>query len=430
VTDDGFPFQEQIDFFRRKIAVDTRTWTDLWQSAHVHGFMVAGATRDDVLTDLQRAVEKAIVKGATLEGFRKDFDAAVARTGWTYTGQGSDAGRAWRTAVIYRTNLTTSYAAGRHAQMTDPAFLAHSPWWRYIHTHVAHPRPVHLSWHGTVLRHDHPWWGIAYPPNGWGCQCRVEALSDREVEALGGPSAAAPEMKTYEWSPKGRGVTITVPVGIDPGWAYNPALGKEPPPPAGHPHQMPFQALPGTPAYVLAQDRQARKLVLDEGARTGREWVAVYDRKTGTPVAKAEGTGTNVTLPDSVAKSAADPAARLVVHHNHPNGLALSRADLNVLMQNPGIVEVAASGPDGSAFRASRGPKSPEFSKAITAATTKARRLLAKARADGRITDTDARRLESLLVIRDLIETRVIDGLSLPGPDLADLFSRLDEEGE
>ena len=47
------------------------------------------------------------------------LDLATARGGWT--GQGTKAGEAWRTRVIYDTNLFTSYSTGRTRQMTQQA---------------------------------------------------------------------------------------------------------------------------------------------------------------------------------------------------------------------------------------------------------------------------------------------------------------------
>jgi hypothetical protein len=83
-------------------------------AAHDDAFMVAGATKADLLTDLAAAVDKAIAEGRGIEDFRKDFRAIVAKNGWTgWTGEGSVKGEAWRVGVIYRTNAYTSYAAGR-----------------------------------------------------------------------------------------------------------------------------------------------------------------------------------------------------------------------------------------------------------------------------------------------------------------------------
>ncbi len=143
-------------------------------------FIVAGAMKADLLKDLNSAVEKAIREGKGLEEFRKDFAAIVRKNGWTgWTGEGSVAGEAWRTKVIYQTNMATSYAAGRYKQLTDPDFLQLRPYWRYVHADgVMYPRPVHAAW-GTMrltLRYDHPFWKTHFPPNGWGCHCYVNPV--------------------------------------------------------------------------------------------------------------------------------------------------------------------------------------------------------------------------------------------------------------
>ena len=113
-------FAEQIAFFRQKVNIGTARWDDLLGAAHDRAFVVAGAAKADLLADLRAAVTKAIEQGTTLATFRQDFDALVARHGWTgWTGEGTAAGRAWRTRVIYETNLRASYAAGRWAQRSE-----------------------------------------------------------------------------------------------------------------------------------------------------------------------------------------------------------------------------------------------------------------------------------------------------------------------
>jgi len=119
--------------------------------------------------------------------------------------------------VIYRTNLSASYAAGRYAQLTDPALLKSRPYWKYIHNDtVLHPRPLHQSWNGLVLRYDDPFWQSHFPPNGWGCRCRVTAV--RADEYNGGQ---APNDGTYEHVDR-NGEVHTIPKGIDYGWDYTP----------------------------------------------------------------------------------------------------------------------------------------------------------------------------------------------------------------
>ncbi|MFP4181833.1 MAG: phage minor head protein [Thiohalospira sp.] len=205
----NLPFDEQIEFFRQKLSLPTRSWRDIQRGQHARAFVVAGAMRDELLADLRRAVDKGIADGTTLEQFRKDFRDIVRRRGWTgWTGEGSAAGEAWRTRVIYDTNLRTSYHAGRYQQQKEAA--EDRPYWRYRHSHASEdPREEHLSWDGKVLPHDDPWWSSHYPPNGWGCQCYVETLAERDLKRLG------------KDGPDERPTDPSDTTGIDEGWDYN-----------------------------------------------------------------------------------------------------------------------------------------------------------------------------------------------------------------
>ena len=212
------PFQEAIDFFRGKVRMPTDHWTDVWKEAHSHAFMVAGAATDDLLADFQEAIAKALEQGTTLETFRKDFDAIVERHGWNYNGTPG-----WRSRVIYETNLSTAYSAGRYAQLTDEDTLTAFPYWTYFHGDSAHPRPQHLAWNGMTLRADDPFWNSHYAPNGWGCKCSVRPTSEAGLGRMGksGPDTAPP-LEMREWRNPKTGAIHQVPVGIDAGFDYNP----------------------------------------------------------------------------------------------------------------------------------------------------------------------------------------------------------------
>jgi hypothetical protein len=207
------PFAEQVEFFRQKKNLPSQRWDDLLHAAHDRSFVVAGATTADLLDDLNKAVEKGIAQGTDIEAFRKDFYSIVGRRGWHgWTGEDSESGREWRTRVIFETNLAASYAAGRHAQLTDPELLRRLPCWRYAHDDsVLNPRKQHQAWNGLTLRHDHPFWQIHYPPNGWGCHCYVEAV---EAPAAGDPTEPPPGWDAPDENGKFPG--------IDRGWAYAP----------------------------------------------------------------------------------------------------------------------------------------------------------------------------------------------------------------
>lgn len=209
-------FQEAIDYFRQKIQLPTETWTDIWEGMHSRAFVVAGAMKDELLSDFFSAIDKAISEGTTIADFRKAFDETVARNGWSYKGE-----RGWRTGVIFNTNLRTAYATGNYKQMM--ATRESRPYWRYIGGLSEHPRPLHLEWNGTVLPADDPWWDTHFVPNGWGCKCQIVSHSLEELQRDGREvSDSAPDNGTYQWTNPDTGEVIDIPNGIDPGWAYNP----------------------------------------------------------------------------------------------------------------------------------------------------------------------------------------------------------------
>ena len=215
----GTPFYEQLEFFRQKLNLPSERWDDIKRAAHDRAMIVAGAQKADLLNDLNAAVTKAIRDGKGIADFRKDFKSIVAKHGWTgWTGEGTAAGEAWRTKVIYQTNMATSYAAGRYQQLTDPEFLTLRPYWRYKHADwVANPRLQHVAWNDLTLPHDHPFWQTHFAPNGWGCHCRVTPVGAREYEKSKAAGKAVPPAGWDEIDAK-----TGAPKGIAKGFDYAP----------------------------------------------------------------------------------------------------------------------------------------------------------------------------------------------------------------
>lgn len=216
------PYQQQVDFFKKKLNLPTRTWRDLMRGAHDHAFVVAGAQAADLIADLRESVRQAIDEGLTLSSFRAQFDETVARYGWEYNG-----GRNWRTKVIYLTNLRTSHAAGRYQQLSSPAALAARPYWRYVHSDdVLQPRPLHESWDNLILPADDPWWDTHYPPNDWGCQCRVFSVAKDELPDFNKtqPDSAPDDGSYTHTDPDGN--TTDLPSGVGYGWDYAPGQSR------------------------------------------------------------------------------------------------------------------------------------------------------------------------------------------------------------
>jgi uncharacterized protein with gpF-like domain len=113
------------------------------------------------------------------------------------------------------------------------------PWWRYVAVLDQRTRPAHRLLNGRTFRYDDAFWASHYPPNGWMCRCRVQALSDMGLEREGiTPESGEDRMRTRDVELVNRhtgeattrqvtgykvGTAPDAPtVWTDPGFSYNP----------------------------------------------------------------------------------------------------------------------------------------------------------------------------------------------------------------
>lgn len=209
-----FTFEQQVRYFEKKLNLPTHSYLDVLGDEHDYFFMVAGASRNEVLLAFREAVDEAINNGETLEGFRQRFDEIVEKTGWDYQG-----GRNWRTRIIYDTNVYAAYNRGRLQQHLDLADVM--PYWEYHHDN-AHPRQEHIDLDGTILPASDPFWRYYYPIKAYGCHCTVTAHDEDDLKEMGRTVSPSPEI---EWEEKRVGIrsgnprVVKVPKGYDVGFA-------------------------------------------------------------------------------------------------------------------------------------------------------------------------------------------------------------------
>nr|WP_297342342.1 phage minor head protein [uncultured Fibrobacter sp.] len=177
-------YKEAVDYFRQKINLPTKRWNDLEGAMHTRAFTVAGAMREDILCDFRKAVESAIEKGDSLQDFRNNFYKIASK--WRASDPSFDAKMkkpkygAWRSKVIYQTNMLTAAAAAQERQAREmPDVFTHA---KYVCMMLPGSREEHKRWNGTVLPLEDPWWEKHSPPNGFGCLCEKEFISKYEMD--------------------------------------------------------------------------------------------------------------------------------------------------------------------------------------------------------------------------------------------------------
>lgn len=248
----------------REDVVATFDWRDMWQDEHAMQFTISRLARLDILRAIQDGITASVdgdlsrrdwMKSAAQllaeEGWWGDIDVLDPATGDAVTTRFDKA----RLKLIFDTNTRVAYSAGQWQRVQD-AKLTH-PYVRYITQGDEQVRASHRPWSGVALPLDDPFWNTHWPPNGWRCRCRVQSMTRREYAQRvsdGSIKTEAPPAKTKEWTNPRTGEIMDVPVGIDPGWAYNPGQAGTR---AAELRRLVDSKLSSAPAGLAAAARQA-----------------------------------------------------------------------------------------------------------------------------------------------------------------------------
>ncbi len=208
-------------------------YRDVWQAELSAAFTVAKMLNLDLLSDVKTLVSTALEAGQTFEQFRDALKPQLVNAGWwgvqlmddPLTGETKPVqlGSEERIKTIYRTNMRTARAAGQWDRIDRTKRVM--PYLIYQLGPAREHRAQHVSWNGICLPVDDDFWKTHFTPNGWGCHCWIRQVSNVEYTQLvdaGSVTTTAPEIKYKKWVNKRTGEEQDVPVGIDPGWDYNP----------------------------------------------------------------------------------------------------------------------------------------------------------------------------------------------------------------
>lgn len=349
--------KEAIAYFRAKGQHIGWNWYETAADVHARSFTVAKAARVDVLTTIQGEVERAIEQGLSQQEFIDTLAPRLKKLGWwgkqvvvDSAGNAEEVqlGSPRRLALIYNVNTRVAYNVGRYAQLMNSTDT--HPFWQYVAVMDNRTRPSHAALNGLVFRYDDPFWKTHYPPNGWNCRCRVRALSQERMNALGlqatqgdkylttkkvqaAVDKATGEMIDMDVTTFADGARVMTP---DVGWSYNPgsaAFGLD---------QSLIRKL------IEVKSPQLREMVVQEMNNSPERQLAfriwakniMETRRGGNDIRTLGFMSESVA--DAVAERTGEPPARLLAmseknllhadsDKHHDTGVALTADDLALL---------------------------------------------------------------------------------------------------
>ncbi|EFR1979961.1 phage head morphogenesis protein [Salmonella enterica] len=349
--------KETVAYFRAKGQHIGWNWYETAADVHARSFTVAKAARVDVLTTIQTEVERAISQGVSQQEFIDTLSPRLKKLGWwgkqvivDSAGNAEEVqlGSPRRLALIYNVNTRVAYNVGRYAQLMNSTDT--HPFWQYVAVMDSRTRPSHAALNGLVFRYDDPFWKTHYPPNGWNCRCRVRALSQERMNALGlqatqgdkylttkkvqaAVDKATGEMIEMDVTTFADGARVMTP---DAGWSYNPgsaAFGLD---------QSLIRKL------IEVKSPQLREMVVQEMNNSPERQLAfriwakniMETRRGGNDIRTLGFMSESVA--DAVAERTGEPPARLLAmseknllhadsDKHHDTGVALTADDLALL---------------------------------------------------------------------------------------------------
>lgn len=163
-------------------------YDEISHEAHLRTFTVAKITNLDLLNDIHESLIKAAKNGENFETWKANITPVLQKYGWIgkevevknpKTGEVKKINvGARRLKTIFETNIRTAYAKAKF----DSQMASSKKYFRYTAVLDGRTRAEHRAMHGIILPKEDKFWKTNYPPNGWGCRCKVVALDDEDLK--------------------------------------------------------------------------------------------------------------------------------------------------------------------------------------------------------------------------------------------------------
>ena len=171
------PFQEAIDYFKRKGIVSAEEWDALAENYRHRAFYAAqlgtanemSVAYDEVL----RGIEEGRSTQEVVQTLRQRLQGPVGQPSYSRSYLRS----------LFDQNVANAYAYGRTQRQERTRDVR--PYGRYVTMGDSRVRPAHAAINGTILPLDDPWWSINNPGLAYACRCTRTTLDQDTIDRRG-----------------------------------------------------------------------------------------------------------------------------------------------------------------------------------------------------------------------------------------------------
>lgn len=170
-------YDEAVRAFRKRVPMTDPEFRKLEAAERTRAFWVAGVTQARIVQDVMSALDRAIEDGTTLEEFKAAVETKLVDS-W-----GTD--DPLRLETVFRTNVMSSYNAGRYEIFSDPDVQKDRPFVRFDAVGDSRTSDVCDALDGKVLPADDPFVKAHWPPLHHNCRSQWTPLTEAEAEDEG-----------------------------------------------------------------------------------------------------------------------------------------------------------------------------------------------------------------------------------------------------
>lgn len=173
----SLPFEEALQAFLEKRIISPDEFRLLSDDARQRAFTATRLASEGLIRRARTLIERTLRDGGTLRDFARALRAEEISLGVTESDP-------YYVETVYRTNVASSYGAGRYRQVRSPAVRAARPYVEYRTARDDRVRASHAALHGLVFRQDDPDWTRFAPPNGFNCRCVTVVRRDVDAKRV------------------------------------------------------------------------------------------------------------------------------------------------------------------------------------------------------------------------------------------------------
>ncbi|MBW2560981.1 MAG: hypothetical protein JRE40_09015 [Deltaproteobacteria bacterium] len=151
----SLPMTKAEEYWEEKVNVSPEVYKEMTAEEKVQSFAVASIAKGDELDTVQRAIQRAIKEGTTLEQFKKDAAEVFSRRGW-------DTEKPYRIDNIFRTNMQGALSAGNWAEINTGNLF---PFVSYSSINDGRITPICKRLSGLTFRREDPALNTIAPTN-------------------------------------------------------------------------------------------------------------------------------------------------------------------------------------------------------------------------------------------------------------------------